>query len=246
MRKHLSPNYLRSDLAAELTNQCSWQRTSRPPSYVSLTLSTLIVMAVGAVTTAPAGYADNDNNTVIPNNRRLNDSVVGNVYTIQHHVGCTNDVRVSPQLERAAQRQAHDVLTNRALDNDIGSDGSTPQDRAAAAGYRGKTAETVAINPAPAISGIEILNTWYYNPAYFTIMSNCANTQMGVWSENSVDRTVVVAVYGQPDHQIDTTGQDVPLGPIPDYDASDELQHGLDWLPWILRGVSPPPAIPPN
>jgi hypothetical protein len=30
------------------------------------------------------------------------------------------------------------------------------------------------------------------------IMSNCANTQIGVWSANSLDRSVVVAVYGQP------------------------------------------------
>ena len=30
------------------------------------------------------------------------------------------------------------------------------------------------------------------------IMANCANTAVGVWSENSIDRTVVVAVYGQP------------------------------------------------
>jgi hypothetical protein len=30
------------------------------------------------------------------------------------------------------------------------------------------------------------------------IMSNCVSTQMGVWSENSLDRSVVVAVYGQP------------------------------------------------
>jgi hypothetical protein len=29
-------------------------------------------------------------------------------------------------------------------------------------------------------------------------MANCANTEIGVWSENSLDRTVVVAVYGQP------------------------------------------------
>jgi hypothetical protein len=28
-------------------------------------------------------------------------------------------------------------------------------------------------------------------------MSNCANTQIGVWSANSLDRTVV-ALYGQP------------------------------------------------
>ncbi len=30
------------------------------------------------------------------------------------------------------------------------------------------------------------------------MMSNCANSQMGVWSVNSLDRSVVVAVYGRP------------------------------------------------
>jgi hypothetical protein len=29
-------------------------------------------------------------------------------------------------------------------------------------------------------------------------MSDCANTVIGVWSENSLDRSVVVAVFGQP------------------------------------------------
>ena len=85
-----------------------------------------------------------------------------------------------------------------ALDGDIGSDGSTAQDRANKAGFVGTVSETVAINPALAISGIEILNQWYYRPDYMGIMSNCANTQIGVWSENSLDRSVVVAVYGQP------------------------------------------------
>ncbi|HXO52554.1 MAG TPA: CAP domain-containing protein, partial [Mycobacterium sp.] len=70
--------------------------------------------------------------------------------------------------------------------------------RANAAGYRGAVAETVAINPALAISGIELINQWYYNPAYLAIMQNCANTEIGVWSESSLDRTVVVAVYGKP------------------------------------------------
>ena len=69
---------------------------------------------------------------------------------------------------------------------------------AAGAGFSGAVAETVAINPALAISGIEIVNQWYYNAAYLAIMQNCANTQIGVWSQNSLDRTVVVAVYGQP------------------------------------------------
>ncbi|MGH3635319.1 MAG: CAP domain-containing protein [Mycobacterium sp.] len=193
---------------------------------------------------APGAHADNDNNTLVPNNKRLNDGVVANVYTMQHHAGCINDVRTNPQLQQAAQRHTHDVLTNRNLDGDIGSDGSTPQERAAAAGYQGKAAETVAINPALAINGIDILNQWYYNPAYSALMSDCANTQIGVWSENGLDRTVVVAVYGQPQQSVDTRGQNVPPDPSPDYDASDELEHGLDWFPWILRGVSPPPAYP--
>ncbi len=35
------------------------------------------------------------------------------------------------------------------------------------------------------------------------------------------------------------------MDPNPDYDASDELEYGFAWFPWILRGVYPPPAYPP-
>jgi uncharacterized protein YkwD len=101
-------------------------------------------------------------------------------------------------LRLAAQWHAGDVLNNRALDGDIGSDGSTPQDRANGAGFKGTVAQTFAINPAVAISGVDIMNQWYYRPDYMAIMSNCANTQIGVWFENSLDRTVVVAIYAQP------------------------------------------------
>ena len=73
-----------------------------------------------------------------------------------------------------------------------------PQDRANAAGFRGVVAQTVAINPALAINGVEVMNQWYYRPDYMAIMSNCANAKMGVWSVNSLDRSVVVAMYGQP------------------------------------------------
>jgi uncharacterized protein YkwD len=146
-------------------------------------------VVVAAVAGMPAANADN---------RRLNDGVVANVYTIQHQAGCTNNVTKDPQLQLAAEWHANDVLNNRALDGDIGSDGSTPQDRANAAGFKGTVAETVAINPALAISGIEIMNNWYYRPDYMAIMSSCANSKMGVWSVNSLDRTVVVAMYGQP------------------------------------------------
>jgi uncharacterized protein YkwD len=224
--------------------------------YWPLTLPGLVV--AGALVATPGAHADGDNNTLIPNNKRLNDSVVSNVFTIQHQAGCTNDVRINPQLQLAAQWHTGDVLNNRNLDGDVGSDGSAPQDRANAAGFHGPVAETVAINQSIAISGNDLLNRWYHNPAYMAIMSNCANSQMGVWSENSPDRTVVVAVYGQPPPSANANQRNVaelppgsqanniPLDPSPDYDASDELETGNNWWAWILRGVYPPPGIPPQ
>ncbi len=131
-------------------------------------------------------------------NRRLNESVAANVYTIQKQHGCTTDITIDPKLRLAAQWHTNDVLNNRALNGDIGSDGSTAQVRANNAGFQGVAATTVAINPALAINGIEILRQWYFRPDYMAIMSNCEFTRIGVWSENRLDRTVVVAVYGRP------------------------------------------------
>ena len=156
----------------------------------SSVISTVALTVAGAALGAPAAHADN---------KRLNDGVVSNVYTIQHQAGCTNNVVVNNQLQLAAQWHARDVLNNPSLGGDVGSDGSTAAQRADAAGFKGLVAETVAINPALAISGIELINQWYHRPDYLAIMSNCAHSEMGVWSENSLTRTVVVAVYGRPD-----------------------------------------------
>ncbi len=219
--------------------------------------ATPVILAAGALALclmmpAPTARADN---------KRLNDGVVANVYTVQHQAGCKNDVTINPQLQLAAQHHADDVLNNRNLDGDLGTDGSTPQQRASAVGYQGQVAETVAINQALAISGIELINQWYHNPPYLAIMSNCANTQIGVWSDNSPDRSVVVAVYGQPQqpsHHDETPpgtttvasspqpSQNIPIDPSPDYDASSELEFTTSWFAWILRGVYPPPANPPS
>jgi uncharacterized protein YkwD len=147
------------------------------------------VLLTAAALTVSAAHADN---------KRLNDAVVSDVYTIQHQAGCTNDVIFSNSLTLAAEWHAEDMLNNRNINDDIGSDGSSPQDRANAAGFRGKVAETVAVNPALSISNLELIKQWYYNPDYMAIMRDCAYTTMGVWSDNSLDRTVVVALYGQP------------------------------------------------
>jgi uncharacterized protein YkwD len=206
----------------------------------AIALSFLAASAV-SVMAAPPSQADNS---------RLNKSVVSNVYTVQRQAGCTGSLTVSPQLQLAAQQHTDDMMNNRNLNGDIGSDGSSAQDRARAAGYPGNVTETVAINPALAISGIELMNMWYYNPGYKAIMSDCGNTQIGVWSANSLDRTVVVAVYGQPPQPAQTTAlasespQNVAPDPSPDYDMSDEIEYGMDWWAWILRGVYPPPAYP--
>jgi uncharacterized protein YkwD len=147
------------------------------------------IFALGAVTLTPVANADN---------LRLNQGVITNVDTIKKQAGCKTDLKLNLQLQFAAQQHADDMLNNRDLDGDIGSDGSTVQDRARGAGYRGNVAETVATIGSLAINGIDIMGNWYYRPDYMAIMSNCANTQIGVWSDNSSNRSVTVAVYGQP------------------------------------------------
>ena len=154
-----------------------------------LTIAALI--AIGAQAATPPLQAQADN-------KRLNDSVAINVFTLQHQAGCVSDIKVNPPLRLAAQRHALDLLGNRTLDADIGSDGSTPHDRAEAAGFHGKVAETVAINHSLAINALDVMNQWFYDPSDKAIMVDCANTAIGVWSENSIDRSVVVAVYGAP------------------------------------------------
>lgn len=152
-------------------------------------------VAVGALFTVvfagapqPAANADNS---------RLNKMVWADVYKLQHDVGCFSDISVNPKLRLAAQWHTDDLVNNHALDGDIGSDGSTVQDRARNAGYTGTVAETIAINPALAINNLQVIQQWYYRPDYYTIMTDCSNIEMGVWSANSLDRSVVVAVFGK-------------------------------------------------
>jgi len=170
---------------------------------------TALAAAAGlaAVLVIPAAPAQADN-------KRLNQSLVGNVHTMMMKAGCADQYRiepmvtVNPKLQLAAQWHTNDVLNNRELDGDIGSDGTTVTDRARNAGYNGEVAETVAINPALSINAVEVINQWFYRPDYHAIMSSCANVDIGVWSENSLDRSVVVAVYGRGD-----AAPPVPVGP---------------------------------
>ncbi|KZS51708.1 hypothetical protein A4G26_20015 [Mycobacterium kansasii] len=156
------------------------------------------VLLVGAGTwAAPVAHSDNGN-TVVPNNARLNNSVYVNINTAQRQNGCTTDSNMDGRLTDAARRHTFDVLNNPDINGDIGSDGSTPQDRARDAGFNGKAGETVAIVPSLAINGIQILGQWWWDPPSRALMQDCANTAIGIWSENSLNRSVLVAMYGQP------------------------------------------------
>ena len=174
---------------SQRTSARDWSAMTDRKTSRLLAWAISIPIAVGPVIAAPVASADNS---------RLNNGVVVNVDTTKKHAGCTTDLHINPQLRAAAQRHTIDVLNNRGLDGDIGSDGSTVQDRARDAGYHGTVAETVAINQSFAINDLDVMGNWYSRPDYYAIMSNCANTQIGVWSENGPDRSVVVAVYGQP------------------------------------------------
>jgi hypothetical protein len=65
--------------------------------YRPLTLPALVV-AAGSMLGMPAAHADNDNNTLIPNNKRLNDGVVANVYTMQHQADCNRPPNSTPAM----------------------------------------------------------------------------------------------------------------------------------------------------
>jgi len=167
------------------------ERRAMALSYkrIALVLPVLAGLVGAAAQSLPSAHADN---------KRLNNGVFVNIYTAQRLNGCTSQPRLDGRLVDAARRHTLDVLDNHDVNGEVGSDGSTPQDRARDAGFTGKVAETIAINPALAISGLEILNQWWYDPPSRATMQDCSNTAIGVWSDSGLDRTVVVAVYGQP------------------------------------------------
>ena len=153
--------------------------------------STVALTIAGAVLGAPAAHADN---------MRLNNGVVSNVYTIQHQAGCTNNVVVNKQLQLAAQWHTRDVLNNPSLGGDIGSDGSTAQQRADAAGFKGLVAETVAINPALAITITEsgVATTTIAAGTNPTITNKAGRTLQGFATTSTVTSKMYSGCAGCP------------------------------------------------
>jgi hypothetical protein len=127
------------------------KRIRQLAQIISMPLAFGLVAPVAVAWAAPGVPGNND---------RLNNGIVTNVDTIKFQAGCTTKLRKSPQLEAAAQRHTVDVLNNRSLDGDVGSDGSSVADRARGAGYLGTVAETVAINNSLAINDLDVMGNW--------------------------------------------------------------------------------------
>src|ERR1700722_18219757 len=101
-----------------------------------------MLSAVGAGLVAPTVIAVASAAPGVPgNNDRLNNGIVVIVDTIKRQAGCKNNRKtnhkINPQLQAAAQRHTVDLLNNRGLDADTGSDESSVADRTRGAGYNG-------------------------------------------------------------------------------------------------------------
>lgn len=131
-------------------------------------------------------------------NVRLNSVVTAGIYAARYQADCaTPDIAVDRALQQAARVQASDAVAHHGIDGDLGSDGSTPQSRAESAGFTGTVHQIVAATPALAINNLQVMQQWYADPQSLAVISDCSNSAIGVWSENSLDRSVVVAVLGR-------------------------------------------------
>ena len=95
-------------------------------------------------------------------------------------------LKKSPQLEAAAQRHTARRAQQPRPRRRCRVGRISAADRARDAGYRGRVAETVAINNSLAINDLDVTGNWSARSDYWNHVE-LRETQIGVWSENSVD-----------------------------------------------------------
>lgn len=102
--------------------------------------------------------------------------------------GC-GPISDDPRLTEAAQRHADDMLRN-GVSGHIGSDGSSPQARITAAGYRSRySGEIVFWGTGSAATPKEALDMWMQSPPHRDIILNCAYNAGGfatAWDGNKM------------------------------------------------------------
>jgi len=96
-----------------------------------------VCLAIAAGSTAATANADNS---------RLNNSVIADVYAVQHQAGCTNDVKPDQQLRLAANGTPL-MCSTIAISMPTSAPTDPHRKTAPTRWLRGAVAETVAINP---------------------------------------------------------------------------------------------------
>ncbi|WP_165606954.1 CAP domain-containing protein [Mycobacterium mantenii] len=106
----------------------------------------------------------------------------------QLRAGC-GPISDDPRLTEAAQGHADDMLRN-GVNGHIGSDGSSPQARITAAGYRSRySGEIVFWGTGSAATPRQALDMWMQSPPHRDIILNCAYNAGGfatAWDGNKM------------------------------------------------------------
>ncbi|MGE5695929.1 MAG: CAP domain-containing protein [Candidatus Sericytochromatia bacterium] len=108
-------------------------------------------------------------------------------------------VREDSRLTAAAQLHALDIIKN-GVDGHVGSDGSSPQDRIAAAGYSqtGYTGEIVYWGTGSLATAQAALDLWMQSPAHRAIILDCAFTAGGFATASDGNKLTAVGDFARP------------------------------------------------
>lgn len=106
-------------------------------------------------------------------------------------------VRNDPRLTAAAQRHADDMLKN-GVDGHLGSDGSSPRDRIAAAGYTRYTGEIVYWGTGSLATAQAALDSWMQSPPHRAIILDCAFTAGGFATASDGNKLTAVGDFARP------------------------------------------------
>jgi uncharacterized protein YkwD len=106
-------------------------------------------------------------------------------------------IGVDPSLTAAAQRHANDMMINGVDGGHIGSDGSSPQARAADAGHTGGgyTAEIIYWGTGSRANPTAALDWWMQSLAHRAVILDCALTAAGFATAWAGNKMIVVGDF---------------------------------------------------
>jgi uncharacterized protein YkwD len=124
-------------------------------------------------------------------------AVLNQINAVRAANGC-GPVSFNPQLTASAARQANDMLVNGVV-NHTGSDGSTPAQRIAAAGYTpfASIGEIVFWGTDSAGMPAAAVTWWMTSPRHRAIITNCQFTEAGFSAVSNGKKMTATGDFGK-------------------------------------------------